>query len=448
MASFFILNLVLNSSLELSFDEAYYWIYSEYLDFGYFDHPPIVGLVIRMGTALFGQTEMGVRFFFNALMCGSFYLIWVMLDKKHTRAMILMMLSMPLIYFSGNFALPDTPLLFFGCLFFYRLKKYIELDTYSNAIFLAVAIAGMFYSKYHGLLIVLLTVLGNLNFLKRKSFYSVAILVVILFAPHMYWQYLHDFVSFKFHLTGRVEKHFDIGNIINYGTGQIFLMGFLNTFLIAWLFFKNKFNGTFERILVFNSVGFFVFLFFMSFRNQIEANWTVTCSVALILLFAKLVNETMWKKFIVVAIIPIFIGLCFRFIIMNPGKIVAKFPMHDNRLNEVVDWKTDKIPAIVKLCGDRVMVGDSYQVTSKVSFYTGKKIPALHINSRTSQYEILRLEKNIPADQEICFFTSQLTQKSVMIKTHYKDPVYVVPNTTLEKLAKINGMTYAQIIRN
>jgi hypothetical protein len=265
----------------------------------------------------------------------------------------------------------------------------------------------------------------------------------------MYWQLMHDFVSFKFHLTGRVEKHFDIDNIINYGTGQIFLMGFLNSFLLMYLFFKNKFNDdAFKRILIFNSIGFFVFLFLMSFRNQIEANWTVTCSVAVILLFAKLVDETMWKRYTALAIIPIFIGLFFKFVILNPAQIVGKFPMHDNRLNEIVDWKTEKIPALMKLCGDRIMVGDSYQITSKVSFYLGKKIPALHINSRTSQYEILRLEKDILPDQEICFFTSQLNQKSVMIKTHYKDPVYVVPKTTLAKLAKLSGITYEKIIRN
>ena len=96
ITSFFIFNLYLNSTLELSFDESYYWIYSEYLDWGYFDHPPMVGLIIKMGTSIFGQTEMGVRFFFNVLMTASYYIIWLMLEKKHTRTMIIMMLSMPL----------------------------------------------------------------------------------------------------------------------------------------------------------------------------------------------------------------------------------------------------------------------------------------------------------------------------------------------------------------
>src|SRR4051812_14882225 len=36
--------------LELGNDEAYYWIYSMHLQWNYFDHPPLVGLWIRMST--------------------------------------------------------------------------------------------------------------------------------------------------------------------------------------------------------------------------------------------------------------------------------------------------------------------------------------------------------------------------------------------------------------
>src|SRR5260370_7474518 len=45
----------------LSFDEAYYWMWSKHLAFGYYDHPPMVALVIRLGTMIAGDTELGVR---------------------------------------------------------------------------------------------------------------------------------------------------------------------------------------------------------------------------------------------------------------------------------------------------------------------------------------------------------------------------------------------------
>jgi hypothetical protein len=37
------------SNTELLDDEAYYWIFSQHLDWGYFDHPPMTALLIRAG---------------------------------------------------------------------------------------------------------------------------------------------------------------------------------------------------------------------------------------------------------------------------------------------------------------------------------------------------------------------------------------------------------------
>src|SRR5580692_8678881 len=45
----------------LTFDEAYYWMWSKHLAGGYYDHPPMVALVIRLGTVIAGDTEFGVR---------------------------------------------------------------------------------------------------------------------------------------------------------------------------------------------------------------------------------------------------------------------------------------------------------------------------------------------------------------------------------------------------
>src|ERR1700738_3154777 len=45
----------------LTFDEAYYWMWSKHLAPGYYDHPPMVALVIRLGTLIAGDTELGVR---------------------------------------------------------------------------------------------------------------------------------------------------------------------------------------------------------------------------------------------------------------------------------------------------------------------------------------------------------------------------------------------------
>src|SRR5437764_13435890 len=55
------LRLVAAAFTPITFDEAYYWMWSKALAGGYYDHPPMVALVIRLGTMIAGDTELGVR---------------------------------------------------------------------------------------------------------------------------------------------------------------------------------------------------------------------------------------------------------------------------------------------------------------------------------------------------------------------------------------------------
>lgn len=430
----FVSNFLIAGNVELAFDEAYYWIYSEHLAWGYFDHPPMVALFIKAGTFLFGNTEFAVRFAFNIAMCTSCALVYNLVGRKNPFVVALMLMSMPLIMFAGIFALPDTPLLLFSLLFLVSLKRYLVKDNIFNCLLVSLSIAGMFYSKYHGLLIVLLTVIACPSFLKKKSFWLCIAFVITLFLPHMYWQYQHDFISFKFHLTGRAEKHFEINNIISYITGQIALMGVT---LVPLFFIKlKKLNryDPFERILIFNSLGFFIFLFFLSFRNQIEANWTVSCAAVLIILFAKHMRS---KRLVVMAtIIPITIIILAKSGLLMSETLVKKFKLTDNRLNEITYWKDIRIPLIKKLCGELPIVADSYQVASKLSFYLDQKIPALHISSRSSQFELLDIKESIKTGK-FCFLTSNPRLPSVRIETNFKDPIYVVQEISLSQLNSI-----------
>jgi len=55
------LRLVAAAFTPITFDEAYYWMWSKHLAGGYYDHPPMVALLIRLGTLIAGDTELGVR---------------------------------------------------------------------------------------------------------------------------------------------------------------------------------------------------------------------------------------------------------------------------------------------------------------------------------------------------------------------------------------------------
>ena len=48
--------------MELRTDEAYYWTWSKENVLSFLDHPPMIAWFIRFGTAIFGDTNFGVRF--------------------------------------------------------------------------------------------------------------------------------------------------------------------------------------------------------------------------------------------------------------------------------------------------------------------------------------------------------------------------------------------------
>src|SRR3978361_374105 len=55
------LRLVAAAWTPLTFDEAYYWMWSKHLAGGYYDHPPAVAFGTRAGAMIAGDTELGVR---------------------------------------------------------------------------------------------------------------------------------------------------------------------------------------------------------------------------------------------------------------------------------------------------------------------------------------------------------------------------------------------------
>src|SRR5438552_2596576 len=57
-----LLRVTYASLTELRTDEAYYWTWSKERALCFLDHPPMIAWFIRFGTAMFGDTNFGVRF--------------------------------------------------------------------------------------------------------------------------------------------------------------------------------------------------------------------------------------------------------------------------------------------------------------------------------------------------------------------------------------------------
>src|SRR6201996_3003913 len=75
-----IFNVLQAYKLEIHADEAYYWMYSRFLDWGYFDHPPMVALFIRIGDIIM-HNELGLRLMTVLASTASLYILWLILKN-------------------------------------------------------------------------------------------------------------------------------------------------------------------------------------------------------------------------------------------------------------------------------------------------------------------------------------------------------------------------------
>ena len=113
--------------------------------------------------------------------------------------------------------------------------------------------------------------------------------------PHLWWQYQHDWVSFRYHLFESNVNPYKFSHTLEYIGGQILLAGPMAGFILlpAALFYRSK--DVFETGLKFTLVGIYGFFLLSSLRGKVEANWTSAALVPLIILSYNFLLEKKTK---------------------------------------------------------------------------------------------------------------------------------------------------------
>lgn len=289
LAIWFIHANILNYFIDVSGEEAYYWIFGQYPAWGYLDHPPMVGWISGLGYWLI-PNAMGLRLFLVVLSCGIMYMLRELMDRKNDKLLIWIFLGLLPLHVSSVIVKTDVPLIFFMVLFFYGYKDYLRKETWKNSVLIAISIAGVMLSKHHGFLVILFVVLSNLTLLKKRSFWGIVAIVTILMLPHLFWQIANDFATFKFHLYNRTDMDIDWTNTLYFLVVQPIAIGPLIGFLLFFGFFKTKTEDLFVRGMKFSVYGVLVFFFYVSFKVQSYPHWTSVIAIPVIFLGFQYIN--------------------------------------------------------------------------------------------------------------------------------------------------------------
>jgi len=384
------INLLQSIITPLLNDEPYYWIYAQYLSTGYFDHPPLIGWLISSGSTWL-PGEIGVRLFNTLLGSFTFLFLYKIIRYEsggavNHKLMMLLLGSSLFLNLYSFLAIPDTPLLFFGALFLYQYRRFLQDASLLNTLLLGIITALLLYAKYHGILLIGFTVLSNLKLFTKWQFYVVFVTAATLMLPHVYWQIQHDYPTIKFHLLNR-ETDFKLKHILSYAGEQLAVTGPVILLLFSVLY---KAKNQFQKALKFNVAGIFIFFLLSAFKKNINVHWTAIAFLPMLCL-----------SYFYIAGMKRRVRLVYGLLILNLAIVIFC------RLNFMFNWVriphfndvNPKVMAATLLdrSGGRPLVfEDNYNEPAYCTFYQAQACFAVNtLNYKRTQYNYLpQLERH------------------------------------------------------
>lgn len=239
-------------NLPLFFDEAYYLVWAQNPDWGYFSKPPVVAWLIAITTGLFGQSETAVKLSAPLLYAGTSICIWYLARRLHSRHAAdwasALFISMPLIGFNSLFMTTDAPLLFFWALTALLFLRAMELNSSSSWVLAGFAGGLGMLSKYIMILLpgsLLLFLLFSANDRKRlteSGFWLAVLTAFLVFSPNIIWNAAHDFISFQHtaEISQLDRQLFHPDRFLEFIFGQVLVVGPIAAILGLIAFFKKS----------------------------------------------------------------------------------------------------------------------------------------------------------------------------------------------------------------
>lgn len=391
-------------------DEAYYWVWSKYLDISYYDHPPIVAYMIAL-TDVLGESERWVRL--SAVVSASIitWLVYAIASdasgdrKKGFMAAILLNLS-PLFGLGGLVITPDIPLCLFWTVSLYFGYKVVDTQRPGYWYALGLVFGLTMLSKYNAALfapalgLFLVFSPENRHWLFRREPYLAFALSMMVFSPVIYWNYTHNWISFGFQFSHgfEAESSQPLLYFSRFWGGQIGILGGLLFFFsvaaafgIGWIGWKERRDD--YLFLSFMSASLFIFFMVNSFRTNMEGNWSAPAYIAgitAIPIFVTYFAERLGTKNSnrLVSLYKASIALAAFIMVYASVQIVDPIlPMPQKReiSRRVYGWKALAAEAeerLERLREAPFIISNRYQIASLLRYYTPGHVEAYITNGK------------------------------------------------------------------
>ena len=390
------LRLVAAAWTPLTFDEAYYWMWSKHLAGGYYDHPPMVAVVIRLGTEIAGDTEFGVRLVSILLALPMSFAVYrtasILFGGQRVAATATILLNVTLMAAVGTLIVtPDAPLLVASSFVLFYLAKVLETGRGEWWLAVGAAVGAALLSKYTALFFgpAILIWLAGVPKLRRWLLspwpYLGGLVALLIFSPVILWNADHHWVSFIKQIgRARIEdfKPAFIGELIPtqiaFATPLVFILGAMGLYAL----FTRRAGALAARVLI-NATFWTIAAYFTwhSLHARVEANWFAPVYPAFAIAAAVAAHLAQWPAraqrlvdFCLRWASPVGI-LMFAFLIVQADTGVLTGYRRDATVRSVgVGWRelAAGIEAVRIRTGASCVLAPDYGTTSWLAFYLPK----------------------------------------------------------------------------
>ena len=427
--SFQLFRLILLPFMGLMPQDAYYYLYGQNLSLSYFDHPGMIGYILRIFTDSFGQSIFAVKladFVVTSFTILSFYKLasYFLSEQKLQRAFVLIASTIFVSILSFN-STPDVPLLLFWTLSIICLYKAIFQNKKVFWILGGLAMGLAFNSKYTALLLQIGLILFLFFSNKYRKllispwfWFSIIISIIVTF-PVWYWNYQNDFASFAFQSSSRTDSISEFKLNPGYFFGaighQMFLL--LPVLFLIFITFTYKYiKRALTKFRIPKAKTLFLLAFFIptfvGFFSLtpiywVKLNWMMPSYITGIILAAMFITKRLLK-------IQVLFSIVFHFL-FSLQIIFYLVPIKSD--DTWVGWKelaleTEQLQK--NYPNTFVFSNDNYKTSACLNFFMEQKVyaqniiglPALHFDYLGDDLSLLKGKNAIFIDSDKRFKNS------------------------------------------
>lgn len=401
--------IILYSGIGLGPDEAQYWTWSQQLDWGYYSKPPGIAWQIWLGTQLFGNTELGVRFpsiILGFLLSLSVFALARTCGLKARTAFWagVMMALCPLGVLGSLFAITDGGLVLFWTLACIVVAAALREQKEPNYTLLGLVILlGAIYKwPIYLFWVVVLALWPFYKYLISWKFVGGIMISLLGLLPSVIWNVQHEWATFRHvgatvsggHAPSQSLFHGNLFEFIGSQAGLISPILFVLLIMAFWHLVRNR--HTIAAPLLFCGASSLIILAafcVMAIFQKVQGNWSDFAYPSGIVFLAWYAFEgphpkVNWIK-TGVALSVICCGLAFKIPYVQSHNVLPQWPIpyKFNLFHHNIGWQ--QLEKELSQYQPDFLFADKYQMSSILSFYNPEQQRAYFLNlqgSRKNQF--------------------------------------------------------------